>query len=73
MMGIYMIKVDRRLCLRCSGCVGVCPRSALKLTEHGIECDADKCIECGICVSFCPVGALSLPSRKSSVSSRRKG
>lgn len=54
-----MIKPDKRLCLRCSGCVGVCPQSALTLREHGIECD-EKCIKCGICVNFCPVGALRL-------------
>jgi ferredoxin len=54
-----MIESDRRLCLRCSGCVGVCPASALTLREHGIEC-SEACIRCGICVRFCPVQALSL-------------
>ncbi|MCK4714175.1 MAG: 4Fe-4S binding protein [Candidatus Aenigmarchaeota archaeon] len=55
-----MIKADRNLCLRCSGCVGVCPRSALTLKEHGIECDPEKCVSCGICVSFCPVNGLKV-------------
>ncbi len=64
MKGIDMIKADKKLCLRCSGCVGVCPQSALKLTEHGIECDPERCVECGICVSFCPVGALRLEKGK---------
>jgi electron transfer flavoprotein alpha subunit len=54
-----MIKTDKKLCLRCSGCVGVCPQSALNLREHGIECN-DACTNCGICVSFCPVQAISL-------------
>jgi ferredoxin len=58
-----MIQINRKLCLRCSGCVGVCPQSALTLKEHGLECDPEKCISCGICANFCPVGALSLPSR----------
>jgi heterodisulfide reductase subunit A-like polyferredoxin len=58
-----MIEPDRKLCLRCSGCVGVCPHSALTLREHGIECDPGKCVRCGICVSFCPVGALKLSGR----------
>ena len=52
-----MIKTDPSLCLRCGGCVGVCPKSALKLTEHGISCSPD-CNECGICINFCPVGAI---------------
>ena len=65
-----MINADRRICVRCSGCVGVCPQLALKLTEHGIECDPEKCVRCGICVSFCPVGALSLPSRLDDIGGR---
>ena len=55
-----MIETDKVKCLRCAGCVGVCPVAALSLTEHGIECDAEKCTNCRICVEFCPVGAISL-------------
>ena len=55
-----MIKADKKLCLRCSGCVGVCPVGALTLKEHGLECDEEKCINCGTCVSFCPVKAISM-------------
>lgn len=55
-----MIKSDRKKCLRCGGCVGVCPAGALTLTEHGIECDEEKCTKCKTCVSFCPVQALEL-------------
>ncbi len=51
---------DKNKCLRCGGCVGVCPKLALDLTEHGILCDPKKCIDCEICVKFCPVEALSL-------------
>ncbi len=54
-----MIKTDSAKCLRCSGCVGVCPKSALTLTEHGIQCDS-RCVNCRACVNFCPVGAISL-------------
>ena len=54
-----MIKTDPDRCLRCGGCVGVCPVSALTLTEHGIEC-SEKCIKCKTCVNFCPAGAISL-------------
>ena len=55
-----MIKANKKLCLRWSGCVGVCPQTALTLREHGIKCESDKCVSCGICVNFCPVKALSL-------------
>lgn len=55
-----MIQVNKDLCLRCGGCVGTCPKSALTLTEHGIECDRKKCIRCQTCVMFCPVKALEL-------------
>ncbi len=52
-----MIETDKNLCLRCGGCVAVCPVAALKLTEHGIEC-SEKCINCKACVNFCPVAAM---------------
>ncbi|RLJ05925.1 MAG: ferredoxin [Candidatus Aenigmatarchaeota archaeon] len=52
-----MIEVDRKKCLRCGGCVSVCPATALTLTEHGITVN-DNCNNCGICVNFCPVEAL---------------
>ncbi|NIO20451.1 MAG: 4Fe-4S dicluster domain-containing protein [Candidatus Aenigmarchaeota archaeon] len=54
------VKTDKNKCLRCGGCVGVCPQVALDLTEHGLTCDPKKCVDCGICVNFCPVEALSL-------------
>jgi ferredoxin len=60
------IMTDRKLCLRCSGCVAVCPQAALTLREHGIECDHDKCVRCSICVKFCPVQALALEAGSSS-------
>jgi ferredoxin len=52
------MKVDRRKCLYCGGCVGVCPSKALELKEIVLEVDEGKCIKCGICVKFCPVGAI---------------
>ena len=39
--------------------MGVCPVSALELTEHGIKCSG-RCTSCKSCVNFCPVGALSI-------------
>lgn len=54
-----MIETDRKMCLRCSACVGVCPQSALTLREHGVEC-SEGCNRCRICISFCPVGAIRM-------------
>lgn len=53
-----MINVDNGKCIRCSGCVAVCPKAALRLGESGIECN-ERCTDCGACISFCPFGALS--------------
>jgi L-aspartate semialdehyde sulfurtransferase ferredoxin len=50
--------VDRRKCLYCGGCVGVCPVNALELGETVLSVDEGKCTKCGICVKFCPVGAI---------------
>lgn len=58
------VEADKSKCLRCGGCVSVCPQLALDLQEHGIECDPKKCVSCSICVQFCPVEALSLVRKK---------
>ena len=55
-----MIVTDSDKCLRCGGCVGVCPATALDLTEHGLVCDGSRCTSCRACVQFCPVGAIKL-------------
>ena len=57
-----MIKTDGK-CLRCGGCVSVCPADALTLKESGIIC-SEGCTNCGICVKFCPVGAIKMDGGK---------
>ena len=59
-----MIGTDSGKCLRCGGCVGVCPAAALDLTEHGIACDSGKCTSCKTCIHFCPTGAIELDDQK---------
>jgi len=51
---------NRAKCMRCGGCVGVCPKSALELEESGVLVDNKLCIDCSICEKFCPVGALKV-------------
>jgi len=53
--------INRDRCVRCAGCVSVCPLSALEFTEKsGIENDNNKCTLCGICSKFCPVEAIKV-------------
>jgi ferredoxin len=56
-----MINTDGK-CLRCGGCVSVCPADALTLAESGITC-SEKCTNCSICVRFCPMNAISIEDK----------
>jgi len=56
-------KWNKAKCIRCGGCVGVCPKSALDLKESGIEVNEAECIDCGACAKFCPVGALKVEKK----------
>ncbi len=53
-------EIERKKCLRCGGCVAVCPVDALVLTENGIEIDERRCISCGNCEKLCPVGSITV-------------
>lgn len=57
-----MWKIDRKKCLRCGACVGVCPRLALELKESGVQHDPELCINCKLCEKVCPVGAIKFVS-----------
>ena len=52
------MRIDRKKCCYCGGCVGACPMNALELWETELVVDKDKCTDCGICVKCCPVGAI---------------
>jgi len=58
-------RFDHRACLRCGGCVKICPAKALELRDrHGggkrVEIDDEKCIRCYCCHEICPEDAIRL-------------
>jgi ferredoxin len=57
-----MVKIDKKLCGECGGCVAVCPQGALELFTSGLSVKPDLCTLCENCTIFCPVGALSIKS-----------
>ncbi|MBI5061355.1 MAG: 4Fe-4S binding protein [Candidatus Aenigmarchaeota archaeon] len=54
------LRINRKKCITCAGCVSVCAPAALELKNEQITLDAKKCTKCRACVTFCPVGALKL-------------
>lgn len=61
---LYFLKVkklshDRKNCLECAGCIGVCPTMALDMFGLDLQINHDKCNRCGICVRACPAGVLN--------------
>ncbi len=52
-------KINNKKCLRCGGCVSVCPVGALELREDVVY-DTDVCIWCGDCKKACPVDAIEV-------------
>ena len=51
--------VEQDTCVVCKACVGVCPTSAISVTDGKAKVDADTCVECGACVATCPVSAIA--------------
>lgn len=56
-----MASIDMNICIKCSGCIDICPELALSLREDGaIISNAEICTSCGDCVQFCPVDAVRI-------------
>jgi ferredoxin len=52
-------EIDSKKCMRCGGCVSVCPLGALELKENVIH-DSKLCTLCGICEKACPIAAIKV-------------
>lgn len=56
-----MATIDMKICIKCTGCIDICPELAFSLREDGaIMCDAAICTSCGDCVVYCPVEAIRI-------------
>jgi ferredoxin len=51
--------INKNKCIKCFGCVSVCPMQALEYSNDGPKWLKEKCNKCKICVKFCPVKAIS--------------
>ena len=55
--------VDKRKCVKCGICRGVCPNGSVKLEGTGIPVfNFDKCCYCGLCQKACPKLAIKTKS-----------
>jgi ferredoxin len=54
--------INNNKCLRCGGCVSVCPAAALELKDNIIY-DEKLCTLCGICAKACPVEAIKVTNQ----------
>ena len=52
-----MWTIDNDKCMKCGGCVSVCPVGALELKEKIIH-DKNLCTLCKSCEKVCPVTAI---------------
>ena len=55
-------KWDKKTCINCNLCWGVCPENAILTDNEGnmIGVDEAKCTACGLCVGICPSNPKSL-------------
>jgi len=51
--------INNNTCIKCGGCVSVCPFAALELKDK-VLFDEKLCTLCGICEKVCPVSAIKV-------------
>ncbi len=56
------IKWDKKKCVHCTACVGICPTKAFSVDREKmtVTFDKSKCIACGLCVDVCPYHAIEI-------------
>ena len=50
--------IDRKKCMTCGACVGVCSTNAIELKVIDISYNEKKCVTCKSCEVVCPVNAI---------------
>ncbi|MCW4031480.1 MAG: 4Fe-4S binding protein [Candidatus Bathyarchaeota archaeon] len=56
-------ELDNSKCLRCGGCVAVCPVAALELRDNIIH-EKELCTLCGVCDKSCPTEAIKVTNHE---------
>ncbi len=56
-------QVNRKECVACGTCVGICPLSAINIVAGVFaEVDKNKCVGCSKCAKTCPSSAIEVIS-----------
>jgi ferredoxin len=52
-----LIQIDTEKCVRCGGCVDLCPPAAIAFENDVVVIDPQICLECETCIKVCPMKA----------------
>ncbi len=53
-------KMERKTCVGCAKCAGICPAHAIRMENGWPKIDRRACIHCFCCQEFCPMGAMQV-------------